>query len=84
MMDWGYMGAGGWAMVVVWGFGLLLVVGAVAAVVVLAVPRNQPPADVNGRVTPASPAEAALELRYARGEIDVATFVEARSVLRQR
>jgi hypothetical protein len=33
---------------------------------------------------PRSTAESELELRYARGEIDAAQLVQARSVLRER
>jgi uncharacterized membrane protein len=84
MMDWGYMGSGSVVMAVVWIVGLLLVVGVLAVVVALVVPRDQPPATPGERVEPRSAAETELELRYARGEIDAAALVEARAVLRQR
>jgi uncharacterized membrane protein len=84
MMDWGHMATGSWVMVVLWVVGLLLLVGAIAAVVALVIPRGQASAGVSEPVLPRSAAEPELELRYARGEIDAATFVEARSVLRQR
>lgn len=83
-MDWGYMGSGSAVMVLVWVVGLLLVVGVVAVVVAFAVPREHQPTTPDERVEPHSEAEAALELRYARGEIDATALLQARAVLRQR
>ncbi|MEO7269680.1 MAG: SHOCT domain-containing protein [Knoellia sp.] len=83
-MDWGDMGSGSGAMVFAWVLGLLLLVGLIVLVVTVLIPgdRTRPmePPSTDGR----SAAESELELRYARGEIDAATFVEARSILRQR
>lgn len=83
MMDWGYMGTGFGAMALVWVLGLLLVVGAVVAVVVALDRAGRAEGTGHGSVRPEpSSAERELELRYARGEIDAATFVEQRTVLR--
>ncbi|MEO7268072.1 MAG: hypothetical protein ABIW49_02570 [Knoellia sp.] len=84
MMDWEDMWFGGGTMVFAWILGLLLLVGLIALVVTVLIPgdrmRATQPPHPDGR----SAAESELELRYARGEIDTPTFVEARSVLRQR
>lgn len=83
MMDWGYMGAGSGAMLLIWVFGLLLLVGVLILVTSSLVQRDRTrptPPEHHGR---RSAAESELELRFARGEIDAATFVEARSLLRQ-
>lgn len=87
MMDWDDMGRGYGLM----GFGWLLVVLLLVAVISLAAfaamglfsrprPGQDPPATGPTRST----AESELELRYARGEIDAAQLVQARSVLRER
>ena len=84
MMDWGDMGPGSGAMLFAWILGLLLLVGLIVVVVTVLIPgdrtRDTQPPHPNDR----SAAESELELRYARGEIDAATLVEARSVLRRR
>jgi hypothetical protein len=96
MMDWDDMGQGHGFM----GFGALLVGLLLVAVVCLVVfvamsvlsrPQSGPGASA-GPGEPAKPAagatrstaESELELRYARGEIDAAQLVQARSVLRER
>lgn len=85
MMDWGYMGTGGLTMALLWAFGLLLLVAAVVGVVALLDPgRRDERAMPTDRSEQRSAAEDELELRYARGEIDAATLVQQRAVLRQR
>lgn len=85
MMDWGYMGTGGLTMALLWVLGLLLLVATVVGIVALLDPGRR-----DGRAMPTdrseqrSAAEDELELRYARGEIDAATLVQQRAVLRQR
>lgn len=84
MMNWNDVGLGGLAMALGWVAVALLLLGLIVLAGNLMVPRDRSAPsgpDLNER-SPA--AEAALELRYARGEIDAATLVEARSVLRQR
>lgn len=84
MMDWGYMGSGGLAMAFGWMLGLLLLIGLVALVAALLGPRGQDRPAPPERTVMMTAAEAELELRYARGEIDASTLVETRAVLRQR
>ncbi|KRE42735.1 hypothetical protein [Knoellia sp. Soil729] len=87
MMDWGDMGRGYGSMTLGWVLATLLLIGLVSLLVFVAVGALS-----KGRSEPAPPAadparsaaESELELRYARGEIDAAALVEARSVLRQR
>jgi uncharacterized membrane protein len=76
----GYGGYGGWQFLLVVLFGILLL-GGVAAVVALVGPSRREPRDTQP-ASQASPAEAELELRYARGEIDAVSFVQQRAVLR--
>ena len=85
-MDWDDMGQGHGLM----GFGALLggllLVAVICVVVVVAMwllslPRSGPEAPAIGPTR--SAAESELELRYARGEIDAAELVQARSVLRR-
>jgi uncharacterized membrane protein len=84
MMHWGYMGSGGLMMAAVWVVGLLLVAAFVVVVTVLLQPGHPVLASTPDRSAPLSAAETELDLRYARGEIDAATLVEQRAVLRQR
>jgi uncharacterized membrane protein len=84
MMDWGHMDAGSAVTALAWVVGLLLVGGAVVAIVaVLHLARRGEHASHKERPSQRSSAENELELRYARGEIDAATFVQQRTVLRQ-
>jgi len=90
MMDWDDMGQGHGLM----GFGWLLAALLLVVVISLAVfvamglfvrPRSELTSPATGPSGPSrSAAESELELRYARGEIDAAELVEARSVLRER
>ncbi|EAP97798.1 hypothetical protein JNB_12578 [Janibacter sp. HTCC2649] len=84
MMDWEDMGPGNGAMVFAWILGLLLLVGLIALAVTVLIPGDRTRATHPPHPDAQSAAESELELRYARGEIDAAAFVEARSVLRQR
>jgi len=81
MMGWGHMGYGGWAFLLVLLLGILLLVGIAAGVAALVSPGRREPRDTQAH-SQASPAEVELELRYARGEIDAASFVQQRAVLR--
>jgi hypothetical protein len=70
---------------------LLLLIGLTSVVIAIMLrPHRQdttaPPAEAAPPATaqPPSPAEAELELRYVRGEIDAATLTQQRAVLRQR
>ena len=92
MMDWGDIGGGNGMM----GFGMmgfgwilatLLLIGLITVSVMAATgmfhtarPGPTPPDGGTNRTA----AEAELELRYARGELDAAALAQARSVLRQR
>jgi putative membrane protein len=63
---------GGWGMVWMWVFWLVVIVGAVAAVVAL-LRRTQPPGD-SAAPRPSESAEATIRRRYAAGEIDRETY----------
>jgi uncharacterized membrane protein len=76
------MGYSGWPLVTALIFGILLLV-AVAAVAAVLVGSSRPGEHQATPPRAASAAEVELELRYARGEIDAASFVQQRAVLRQ-
>lgn len=84
MMDWGYMGPGSGAMVFGWLVGLMLLIGIGVLVVTRLAPREPSGTSSREPTDTLSLAESELELRYARGEIDAATLLQARSVLRRR
>jgi uncharacterized membrane protein len=79
------MGTGGMWMAFGWVLGLLLLVSVVIAVVALIdVGARDRGALRATRAEQRSAAEDELELRYVRGEVDAASFVQQRAVLRQR
>ena len=86
MMGWGSMGMSGFGMVLPWSIAVLLLLGTALVIVVLVeVARPDERTTRTRRVEPPrTAAEDELELRYARGEIDAATLVQQRAVLRQQ
>ena len=86
MMGWGAMGMSGFGMVLPWSIAVLLLLGTALVIVVLVeVARPDERTTRTRRVEPLRTAgEDELELRFARGEIDAATLVQQRAVLRQQ